>query len=104
MATADRRRTTSEYLLSVADHNDEDGRHAAEDDYDGQSKQRALRVAHGLRLLLDVRYHVWGADLQDASPLPQVGLKLLVDIQQFAIQEPSMSQKKTVRAKPVKGG
>lgn len=88
------------YSLSVADHDDEDGWHAAEDDDDSQGQQCPFCVAHSLRLLLNIGHHVRRADLQDSPALAQVGLELLVDIQQFAIQEPSMAQKHpTVRAK-----
>lgn len=76
------------YSLSVADHDDEDGGHAAEDDDDSQGQQSPLGVAHGLRLLLHVGHHVGRADLQDPPTLAQVGLELLVDVQQFAVQEP----------------
>lgn len=91
------------YSLLVADHDDEDGWHAAQDDDDSQGQQCPLRVAHGLRLLLHVGHHVRRADLQDSPALAQVGLELLVDIQQFAIQEPSMAQEHpTIRAKFMK--
>lgn len=79
------------YSLPVADHDDENGWHAAQDDDDSQGQQCPLCEAHGLRLLLHVGHHVRRADLQDSPALTQVGLELLVDIQQFAIQEPSMA-------------
>lgn len=73
--------------LFVGDHDDEDGRDAAEDDDDGQGQERSLRVAHGLGGLLHAGHDVGRADLQDAAALAQVGLELLVDLQHVAVEK-----------------
>lgn len=76
-----------ERSLFVGDHDDEDGGDAAEDYNDGQSQECPLRVAHRLGGLLHAGHNVGGADLQDAAALPQIGLELLIDFQDVAIEE-----------------
>lgn len=75
-------------LLFVGDHDDEDGRDAAEDDDDSQGQERSLRVAHGLGSLLHAGHNVRGADLQDAAALTQIRLELLIDLQHVPVEKP----------------
>lgn len=78
--------------LFVGDHDDEDGRDAAEDDDDGQGQKRSLRIAHGLGCLLHAGHDVRGADLQDAAALSQIWLELLINFQHVAIKKSASRQ------------
>lgn len=73
--------------LFVSDHDDEDGRDAAEDDDDGQGQERSLCVAHGLGCLLHTGHDVRGADLQNTAALAQIWLELLIDFQHVAVEK-----------------
>lgn len=73
--------------LFVGDHDDEDGRDAAQDDDDGQGEEGSLRVAHSLSRLLHAGHDVRRADLQYAAALAQIWLELLVDFQHVAVEE-----------------
>ncbi len=76
-----------EYLLFVGDHDDEDGRDAAEDDDDGQGQESPLCVANSLSCFLHTGHNVRGADLEDAAALAEVRLELLVDFQNISIEK-----------------
>lgn len=83
--------------LFVGNHDDEDGRNAAEDDDNGQSQESSFGVAHSLRGLLNAGHDVWGADLKDTASFAQVRLELLIDLQHIPIQEPVRQRASTKR-------
>ncbi|TNN81788.1 hypothetical protein EYF80_007917 [Liparis tanakae] len=74
-------------VVGAGDHDDEDGRDAAQDDDDGQGQESALCVAHGLGRLLHAGHDVRGADLQNTAALAQIRLELLVDFQHIAVKK-----------------
>lgn len=87
MAAGQRSLLGREDSLFVGDHDDEDGRDAAEDDDDGQGQESSLCVAHSLGRLLHTGHDVRRANLEDTAALAQVRLELLVDFQHIPVQK-----------------
>lgn len=69
-----------EYLLSVADQNDQNGRNAAEDDDEGKRQQGPFCVAQTFSSLFNAGHCLWSPDLQNASSFPIMRLKVFIDI------------------------
>lgn len=86
-----------EHWLFVGNHDDEDGRDAAQDDDDGQSQQSSLGVAHSLSGLLHAGHDVRRSDLKDAPSLAEVRLEFFVDFQHVPIEESKIEHEKDSR-------